>query len=76
MSSASSPVIIDLGKKKRKAIKKLVNGGGPLLGELESVIADLKAAGTIAEGAQPVVLVVRPKKKKDQTGMGWMGARR
>lgn len=72
---SASPVVVDLGKHKRKAVKKLVKGEGPLIGEVESVIADLKATGTIGENAQPVVIVVRPKARKAKAGLSWIGAR-
>ena len=72
---STSPVIVDIGKQKRKAVKKLVKGEGPLIGEIESVINDLKAAGTVGENAQPVVIVVRPKARKAAKGMGWMAGR-
>jgi len=70
--STPSPVFVDLGKHKRKSVKKLVKGQGPLVGEVESVVNDLVAAGTIAEGAQPVVIVVRQKRSKKK-GSRWMG---
>jgi uncharacterized protein YajQ (UPF0234 family) len=73
MSSSTSPVVVDLGKHKRKAIKKLIKGEGPLIGDVQSVVADLRVAGTIAQDAQPVVIVLREKKKKNKLGMGFMG---
>lgn len=72
---SSSPVVVDLGKHKRKAVKKLVKGEGPLVSEVESVIQDLKASGAVGENAQPVVIVVRQKARKSKNGMGWMVGR-
>lgn len=73
--SNPSPVFVDLGKKKRKAVKKLSKGQGPLVGKVSSIIDDLVAAGTISEGAQPVVVVVRARRRKN-VGSRWMGMRR
>lgn len=57
------PVVVDLGKHKNKRVKALVRGEGPLMEEVDAVVKNLQAAGTIPEGAQPVVVVVRPKRR-------------
>jgi len=59
-----SPIIIDLGRKRRKHVKALRKGKpGKLLDRVNEVIARLRAEGTIADSAQPVVVVVseRPR---------------
>jgi Family of unknown function (DUF6200) len=61
--AASAPIILDLGKKKRSIIKQLCNGEGPLLEEVNDCIDELQTSGTIAAKAQPVVIVVREKRK-------------
>lgn len=64
---AYAPIIIDLGKHKRKRIKKLRKGKpGRLLDEVQDCIEELKASETIAETAQPVVIVVREKRKRNK----------
>jgi hypothetical protein len=69
MSETSAPaspvVVVDLGKHKRKSIKKLRKGEGRLLDEVNALIDELREAGTVGEGAQPVVIVV---KEKDRAG--------
>lgn len=59
-----SPVVIDLGKKKRGQVKKLRRGRGKLLDRVHDVLADIKSDGNVADGAQPVIVVVREKKKR------------
>lgn len=59
----SVPIIIDLGRHRRKQIKRLREGTGKLLDEVLQSIHELKTAGRISESAQPVVVVVREKKK-------------
>ena len=59
-----APVVIDLGKKKRKEIKKLRKGSGKLMDRVASCIQELKSGGKIAPSAQPIVVVVRQRKKK------------
>ncbi len=60
-SESLDPVIIDLGRKKRKSVKKLRRGEGKLMDEVEDVIQGLQADGHIAADAQPVVVIVREK---------------
>jgi hypothetical protein len=62
-SQAAAPLVVDLGKRRRKLVRKLLNGEGKLLGEVGEAIAELKAAGTIADSAQPVIVVVRAKNR-------------
>lgn len=58
------PLIIDLGKHRRKDVKRLRQGAGPLVDEIASCLSELRQSGQIAADAQPVVIVVREKKKK------------
>jgi len=57
------PIILDLGKKKRKSIKALRNGKGKLLNEVLDAVEELRTVGTISQDAQPVVVIVREKPK-------------
>jgi hypothetical protein len=68
-SAFQSPVILDLGKKKKGDIKKLCNGEGPLLDEVTACVEELKSSGAISAGAQPIVIVVR--QKPSRKGMFW-----
>ena len=53
-------VVVELAKRRTPdQIRRLRKGRGKLVGDIESVIDELVAAGTIDEGAQPVVIVVR-----------------
>lgn len=59
----SSPVVADLGARSRKAIKKLRKGEGPLLEDVEKLVAQLKADRAVAQGAQPVVVIVKERRR-------------
>jgi hypothetical protein len=63
-SVTAEPLIVDMGKKGRKAVRQLLNGKGKLVAEVNDAIAELKAAGTVGDSAQPIVLVVRPRRRK------------
>lgn len=66
-SNAASvePIIVDMGKKDRKQIRKLTKGKpGRLMRRLEDTIDHLRENGALAEGAQPVVIVIRQKPRK------------
>lgn len=67
----SSPILISLGKKKRKNIKKLRKGRGPLMETIEETMAELKSHNKIQADAQPVVIVVREKRRRRLRGWGW-----
>lgn len=60
-ADATNQIIIDLGKHRRKRVKALRRGGGPLVAEVNAAIAELKAAGTIGASSQTVVVIVRQK---------------
>ena len=61
-------VVVDLGKKSRKKVKKLRKGKGPLLEDVDDAIAQLRSDGSIGEGAVPVIVVVRQKEKNPISG--------
>ena len=61
------PLVIDLGKVKKKRIKDLKAGRGPLLGEVhDAVEAVRRDLGAEAAGRElvPVVILYRPKRRK------------
>jgi hypothetical protein len=57
-----SPIIVDLGKKRRKDVRRLRRGQGKLFDQVNTTIQELKTAGTISSHAEPVILVVRQKR--------------
>jgi hypothetical protein len=66
MSQAEGPrpVVVELGRKKRKQIKKLRRGTGPLMDDLQELLEKLRASGTLAAGATPVFMIVKQKPKR------------
>lgn len=60
-ATAKEPVIIDLGKQKKKHIKRLRKGKGDLIGDVNDVMRELREAGVVDQSAQPVIIVVREK---------------
>ena len=58
------PLIVDLGKHPRKDVKRLREGRGKLLAEVAACLDELKGAGELPPGAQPVVIIVREKRRK------------
>jgi hypothetical protein len=61
----AEPIIIDLGKKKRKHVRKLRRGkGGRLLDKIHEILAHSIEAKAIPAGAQPVVVVVRERAQR------------
>lgn len=60
---ARSSVVVDIGKKPRKQIRQLRKGRGKLLDEVNGLIEEMRVAGSISATAQPVVVVVRQRRK-------------
>jgi hypothetical protein len=63
MAEKQNPIVLDLGKHKRKSVKQLRRGEGKLLNEALESIQELQRVGTIPQSAQPVILIVREKSK-------------
>jgi hypothetical protein len=57
-------VLVDLGKKSRKQIKRLRKGTGKLVVDVQQCIQELQTAGTLSESAKPVILIVREKRPR------------
>jgi hypothetical protein len=58
-----NPIVLDLGKHKKKSVKQLRNGKGRLIEEAMDSIEELQRVGTIPASAQPIILIVREKQR-------------
>ena len=65
--SPAAPVVVDLGRKSRKQVRRLRRGGGGLLDSVLDAVSDLRQSGEIAATAQPVIVVVREKRKRPKS---------
>ncbi len=65
------PILVDLGRKSLKNIKRLRNGEGKLMAEVQETLDELQANGTIAESAQPVIIIVREKRTSASVSPLW-----
>lgn len=59
-----APVVLDLGKRRRKLVRQLRRGEGKLLDDINGAVEELRTAGTLSAAAQPVIVVVREKRRK------------
>jgi len=58
--SKSQVVVVDLGEPQSSlAVRDLTKGKGKLYKNVDQIVKDLVAQGTVKSGAQPVVIVVR-----------------
>lgn len=67
MNQAISPVIVNVGKKRRKAIKSLKRGRGRLMDEVSQVISEVRAGlapGEESKELVPIVVIYQKKSKK------------
>jgi len=58
---SGSPLVVDLGKRKRKQVRALRRGEGPLMDDVLQTIDQLKASGTVNGDVLPVIVVIRQK---------------
>ncbi len=68
--TVSTPIIISLGKKKKKTIKRLKRGKGPAMSEVNEVIAQVQAnLGDHADGKMivPVVIIYKEKLRRSRS---------
>jgi uncharacterized protein DUF6200 len=63
-TDALAPIVVDLGKHRRKAIRQLRRGEGPLMDDVRGCVEELRSAGSISATAQPIVIVVRQRRRK------------
>lgn len=65
------PFVVDLGKARRSAVRKLKQGRGRLMEEAQDVIDEVRAGlGGEGEGKEivPIIMVYRKKNKKKRKG--------
>jgi hypothetical protein len=62
-SGVKSPIVIDLGRKRRKQVRQLRRGTGELMEEINECIEELRLAGTVSGLSQPVVVIVRERSR-------------
>jgi cellobiose-specific phosphotransferase system component IIA len=66
-ATSADPVVIDLGKVKKKAVKALKQGRGPLIEEIDDVISQVReslAEAGVGQTILPVIVLYREKPKK------------
>ena len=71
-AEVTHPIVVDLGKQRRKRIKDLKRGRGKLMDEVADAVAQVRASlGAAAQGRQlvPVVFVYKQKGKR-RKGLG------
>lgn len=59
-----APIILDLGQRSKKQVKRLRRGDGKLIDRIGIVVEELKNSGKISPSAQPIVLIVRERREK------------
>lgn len=71
LAESPLPVVIDLGKQRRKRIKDLSKGKpGKLMEEVQDAIAALRSEGAIAELAQPIIIIVKERRRRGGSLLG------
>jgi hypothetical protein len=58
-------IVVDLGKKKRKLVKRLRHGEGRLMERVQELIASMRSEGTSKPGDTVVVIVERRSQRRN-----------
>jgi hypothetical protein len=67
----NAPIIMEIGKTKKRDIRDVARGQGKIMGDLQEAVAEVtKELGDQADGKQlvPVVLVYRKKRRAKRRG--------
>ena len=67
LGTTLAPVVLDLGKRRRKQVKQLRRGEGKLLDDINGAVEELRTAGTLSALSQPVIVIVREKARKSKS---------
>jgi hypothetical protein len=62
-------VVADLGSRRAKSIRRLKQGNGRLLDDSEKLMQQLKVDGVVTEGAVPIIVVVKEKRRRGLLSM-------
>jgi hypothetical protein len=57
-------LLVDLGKKSRKQVRKLRKGTGKLVDEVKQCVDELRTTGSASGSSQPIVIIVREKRSR------------
>jgi hypothetical protein len=61
-------VILDFGNQRRKRIKRLRKGKGPLMSDVKAAVQEAEQAGALPAGSPVVVVVVKQRRKRGLMG--------
>lgn len=67
MASEQEPIVVDLGKARKKAIKSLKKGEGKLLSEVQLALQELRAKQDPALANKDIVPIIFVYKQKAKT---------
>lgn len=64
IGNSASPIVLDFGKHRRKAVRALRKGEGKLMGEVSAALDELRASGAVSSSAQPIIIIVQQKRRR------------
>jgi hypothetical protein len=63
--NGTSPIVLDFGKHRRKAVRALRKGEGKLMGEVSAALEELRASGAVSSSAQPIIIIVQQMSRRN-----------
>lgn len=64
-NTAKVPLIIDLGRRKRGAVRKLRRGQGPLMDKARRALGNMGEVGLASDDSDAVFIVIERKRRRD-----------
>jgi hypothetical protein len=71
-SSNAPTIVLDVGKQKKKRVKELRRGTGPLMVDVAVSLDELRRDGKLSDDAQTVIVVVRQKPGRPKGLSPWL----
>lgn len=62
-AARNAPLLVDLGAKSRKLVRRLRKGKGKLMESVAATVQELQASGQIGPQVQPIIIVVSEKRE-------------
>jgi hypothetical protein len=59
-----APIILDAGSRSKASIRRLKEGRGPLLREVDDLVQEIRTSSAASTGVVPVVIVYRQKRRR------------
>jgi len=68
-SKKENTIILEFGRQKKKRVRDLREGRGQVFRKVIKAISELQKAGEVGDSVQPVIVIIKQKKKSRRKGL-------